>query len=138
MCRCCRDIVLIHSFAVAASMGCRHGNSPLRVVIMGTVNFQGEAVIDGQIRFIPQSNTLGPVSIEPIRGGRYRCDHAGGVPVGKHRVEILAWNPRAAEPIGPGLPPRPQFLPAKYNAHSELFVSIEKTSNPLVRDFNLN
>src|SRR6218665_3811301 len=95
-----------------------------RVVVSGVVRLNGKPVEDGQIRFVPFAETEGPVTIEPIRQGSYRCEKSGGVPLGKHRVEILAWDPSVPPPRGPGVPPRPQWIPSQYNSESTLTISL--------------
>lgn len=63
-----------------------------RVVVTGSINLNGAPIDDGQIRFIPEIGTVGPLTVAPIRQGQYRCDVNGGVPMGTHRIEILAWD----------------------------------------------
>lgn len=92
---------------------------------------------DGQIRFVPQRDTLGPVTIEAIKDGQYRCEHAGGVPIGTHRVEILAFHPDDPEPKGPGESPRRQLVPAKFNRYSQLIATIKSDDGEVVQDFAL-
>jgi hypothetical protein len=90
----------------------------------------------GQIRFIPQ-DVPAPVTIAPVEAGDYRCELAGGVPVGTHRVEILAWNPQDPQPKGPGEKPRRQLLPKQYNKQSQLVCTIEVHDGPVQKDFAL-
>jgi hypothetical protein len=64
----------------------------------------------------------------------------GGVPAGEHRVEILAYDLSKTDgkfPTGPGIPPPPQILPAKYNIKSQLTVSVDKTMPRMTHDFDL-
>ena len=108
-----------------------------RVIVQGAVTLDSTPVGDGQIRFVPIDGTAGPVSIAVIRDGRYRCDDKGGIPVGRHRIEVLAWDPSL--PVGGrGEPSRPQLAPEKYNSESVLVESIEDMGSPLVKDFNLS
>jgi hypothetical protein len=116
--------------------GCRQSTGIERVVVQGRVTLNGAPVEDGQIRFIPVEGTAGPVTIAPIIKGRYVCDDKGGVPLGKHRIEILAWDP-TAPPGGRGEPPRPQWAPAKYNEQSELVETIESNGSDLAKNFDL-
>ena len=117
--------------------GCR-GDGIDRVIVTGDVRWNGGAVEDGQIRFVPQQGTVGPVTIRPIRGGKYACQEAGGLPIGTYRVEILVWDPNVPLQLGPGVPPRPQWAPAKYNKNSELVVTLKDSSEPVVQDFDLS
>lgn len=59
-------------------------------VVRGTVTYQGEKVETGQIRFVPIEGTPGSVNAAPIVDGQYEITARGGVPVGKHRVEVDA------------------------------------------------
>jgi hypothetical protein len=117
-------------------LGCGAGNKAPRAIVNGAVNLAGVPVEDGQIRFIPIEGTDGPITITAIRGGKYLADDKGGVPVGKHRVEVLAWDPDAP-PGGRGEPPRPQWAPDKFNTNSELTASVEDAGDPVVIDFDL-
>jgi hypothetical protein len=119
-----------------AQFGCGSSDGIPRVIVNGKVTHAGQAVECGQIRFIPQ-DVPAPVTIAPVQAGSYRCDHAGGVPVGTHRVEILAWNPQDPQPKGPGEKPRRQLLPAQYNKQSQLVCTIEVHDGPVQKDFAL-
>jgi hypothetical protein len=80
------------------------------------------------------------VTIEAIENGHYVAKANGGLPVGEHRVEILAYDLSKSDgkwPAGPGVPVPPQILPAKYNTRSQLTVSVERTGSELTRDFQL-
>jgi len=59
-------------------------------VVHGTITFQGDKVDTGVISFVPIDGTPGPTTGTMIDNGQYRIDTRGGVPVGKHRVEIDA------------------------------------------------
>ena len=123
--------------ALLLTAGCGGDGIP-RGVVSGEVRLGGRPVMEGHIRFIPQTETPGPLTIAAVRDGKYLCDIGGGVPLGKHRVEILAWDPTKVPVItGPGAPARPQLVPAKYNKQSELVVTIDNASEPNVRNFDL-
>ena len=66
--------------------GC--GGSLDIVPVHGTVKFNGRPIPDGQIRFVPIEDTKGPASTGNIVAGEYKIEARGGVPVGKHRIEI--------------------------------------------------
>ena len=117
--------------------GCGRGDGIERVTMAGSVTFRGQPVAEGQIRFIPKAGTAAPLTIEKVAAGRYATETSGGVPVGKHRVEILAWNPNEPAPSGPGAPPRRQLLPAKYNTQSQLEITLEPGQGQLNKDFDL-
>jgi hypothetical protein len=131
-----RQIGGMLALALVSFAGCGKSDGPVRVVVVGAVTLNGQSVEDGQIRYIPIDGTVGPITIAKIVGGQYTCDDKGGVPVGNHRVEILAWDPKA--PIGGrGEPPRPQLAPEKYNEKSELKATIEETGSRVAKNFDL-
>jgi len=117
--------------------GCGPGDGIQRVPATGEVTYGGQPVLEGQIRFIPQAGTTGPVTVEKVVEGRYETETSGGVPVGTHRVEIRAYDPKVPPPQGPGMPPRPQLLPAKYNAQSVLELTVDSDESRLAHDFHL-
>lgn len=47
----------------------------------------------GFVRFVPIGDTHGPATSARIFDGKYRADNRGGVPLGTHRVEIIAQRP---------------------------------------------
>jgi len=116
------------------------GDSPPRVIVTGSVTFQGQPVSKGTIRFVPDETSQLPVSGAVITNGQYRADNKGGVPVGRHRIEITAVRPPAQ---GNGIEvvegvPEEHYIPSKYNTESTLeFIVTQEGSNPLQHDFNL-
>jgi hypothetical protein len=116
--------------------GCGKSSRLSRVVVSGAVTLNGSPVEDGQIRYVPIAETVGPVTMARIAGGKYVCDDKGGVPVGKHRVEIQAWDPNLP-PGGRGEPSRPPLVPAKFNENSELVETIADEGGRIEKDFNL-
>jgi hypothetical protein len=73
-----------------------------------------------------------------INDGRYEMIARGGVPVGKHRVEVnaVASGKHDDNPdISTGLPTGAQFLPPKYNDESTLVFDATLSSEPL--EYNL-
>lgn len=131
-----------------AWQGCGgQAGGPERVPVRGQVSYAGEPIQEGKIRFIPED---GPVAVAEIRDGRYVADARGGVPVGRHRVVIEAYRPRAgAEPataelaeaiadIEEGEVPQEQFLPREYSgAQSTLELVVESGANAITQDFDL-
>lgn len=118
-------------------VGCGSSDGIARVEVEGNVSLGGVPVTRGQIRFVPDEGTQGPVTIEEVRDGRFTCRHEGGVPIGQHRVEILAWDPSAPFTFGPGQKTPDQLVPEKYNVDSELVVTLDGSSNPVVKNFEL-
>ena len=88
---------IVHCVCLAAiiclPLGCGHGSSLDRRVIHGNVTCGGESVPRGFVRFVPIEGTNGPTTAARIVNGQYRADNRGGVPLGKHRVEIQAQRP---------------------------------------------
>ena len=75
------------------------------------------------------------------------ADSHGGVPVGKFKIRIECWRPTAKwlkehGPPGPDavwdIIPQQQIIPAKYNAKTELSITIEPGSGEVTRDFELS
>lgn len=79
--------LLCATLLILATTGC--GGSTTKVV-HGTVSCGGEKATDGYVCFVPVEGTVGPVSSGSIVNGEYRIEDRGGVPVGKHRVEVKA------------------------------------------------
>ncbi len=126
---------------MVCSIGCGP-SGPERTPVSGNVSFNGAPVQDGQIRFLPSKETGGgPMSGAYIVAGKYNADRKGGVPVGVCRVEILAWRATANGSAGSGsvvaAPRGPQYIPPKFNANSELQITIEPGSGPVAKDFDL-
>jgi hypothetical protein len=129
---------------VGLSVGCLGGCGARgieTVPVVGRVTFEGEPIKEGRIRFFPVEGTAGPMTGTEIQEGQYEVRNRGGVPVGKHRVEIEARRLRrgATGPEMPGVgnPAIEQFIPAKYNQRSELFVTVESGSSKKTLDFDL-
>ena len=130
----------------AVVIGCGRGKLE-RVVVSGRVTYQGQPVTKGKIRFIPIKDTKTPMWGAFIHNGRYEAGGKGGVPVGTHRVEIVAWRTESdvAETTNPPTPDRSlggapmgqQYVPEKYNAKTELEITIPPGSGKVVRDFDL-
>jgi hypothetical protein len=129
--------LVVASSVIAMISGCGRGDGFDRAVVSGTVTLDGTPAEVGQIRFIPQGDTPGPVTIEPIENGGYLCEHKGGVPAGEHRVEVLIWDPKVPPPRGPGGPQRPQWAPEQFNQKSELTFTVNDDGGKVVKDWAL-
>jgi len=137
--------------AALCCLGAGCGETDLgRVIVEGEITYQGEPVNNGDILFSPLDETRGPAAGAAIKDGFYVAEAKGGVPVGKHRVEIRGFRaaPAAGPPPAPGpegyIPPeleggrRVQYLPKRYNGpHSELVVTVEGDRRRITRDFHL-
>ena len=126
--------------------GCgRADHGPERVVVSGTVTYNGQPVAQGRIRFVPDEQSPVPPAGAPISNGQFRADTRGGVPVGTFRVQIEAVRELEA-PSEPGTADLPQFamgpgvqqyIPAKYNARTTLELTIPPGSRAITKTFDL-
>ncbi len=124
--------LVICLLCLSVSSGCNRKNGPQRVLV------SGKPVLEGRVRFVPMSS--GPVSIAFVKEGRYTTADSDGIPVGKHRVEILAYDPNelANRGAGFGRAPPQQLLPAKYNKQSELALDVSGDDSRISHDFVLD
>jgi len=135
-------LAIVVSATVAASIGCGR-SGPDRVVVTGTVKYNGTPIESGKIRFIPTKGTMAPMSGSVISNGQYRVDAKGGVPVGTHRIEIVGHrvDPRFADAaVDPGVEselPKEQYIPKKYNENSELEITVTAQKAAITKDFDL-
>ncbi|BBO34633.1 hypothetical protein [Lacipirellula parvula] len=126
--------------AVASSLlfavGCGNSSAIDKVVVSGVVTLDGQPISNGEIRFIPTSGTIGPVSGGAIKDGAYTAQAKGGVPIGTHQVEIKAYraNPKSKTASAEGGAAE-QFLDARYNAQTTLTATIEPDTE--TKDFQL-
>jgi hypothetical protein len=136
--------ILILGAAAALLCGCTE-KGPERVVVSGTVSYNGKPVSEGTIQFIPQATSQVPMAGAPIAEGKYKVDLHGGVPVGTHKVAIEAYRrvpftPRSGQPA-----PRnyfdgkitQQYLPRSCNAASKLEITLESGSRDITKNFDL-
>jgi hypothetical protein len=140
--RVCFTMIAGSALAMPVLTGCGT-NGPQRAAVSGAVTYRGKPVALGQIRFVPKPGTEAPVSGAEIHDGKYEV-LKGGVPVGTHRVEILGH--RSLQPGvdpaqaigGPNLgPAMEQYIPPKYNAATQLEMTIAPGSGKITKDFNL-
>jgi hypothetical protein len=127
-------------------VACGCGGPSDVVQVFGTVTYGGQPLESGQIRFRPIEGTKGPTSGADIANGQYRVTNRGGVPFGKHRVEIRSYRPdEDAAPISdlhpgyePGDKPLEQYIPDRYNTQSELTVVVPVAAKNHKANFELN
>jgi hypothetical protein len=124
--------------------GCGGSQGPERVVVSGTITYNGKPLPEGTIRFVPVQTSPVPTSGATIVNGNYKVDGKGAVPVGTHRVQIEAFRkvPLVVEPGRQASPHWPkempqQYLPRKFNADSQLEITIQPGSGPISKDFDL-
>jgi hypothetical protein len=121
----------------AMTTGCGKSSDLEKVVVAGRVTLDGQPISNGEIRFIPDQGTKGPISGGPIKDGAYKADGRGGVPVGAHRVEIRGYRPQGGQqPAASEGGPAEQYVPGKYNDQTELKATID--SDTTTQDFELS
>ena len=120
--------------------GCGGDQGPERVVVSGTVTYNGQPIPKGDIRFMPVATSAMPMAGAEIIDGKYKVDGRGGVPVGTYKIEIEAYRMKSGAPypaiMGRGAP-RIQYLPKRHNADSKERITIESGSEDIVKDFSL-
>ena len=139
------------------------GSTDGMVEVNGTVSYNGQRVMNGDIRFFPIAGTTGRATGAPIADGTYTIERNGGVPVGEHKVKVRAFILEGVGPIGgfagatdvrggtpaaAGGPPnkmpiyradgRENYLPNQFNDRTELTRKITGDSNPQTIDFELS
>ncbi len=156
-------VIPVALVAVIALTGCDRNGRWEKVIVEGDVTYDGNKVLNGDIRFIPTSASMGPTAGAEIIDGHFRLTNKGGVPVGTHRVALRAFiidgigsasgegesgdllaGPRVKKKKRekPSIPiymveGRPQFLPPIYNKKSPLTVEITGKDNPQIENFNM-
>jgi hypothetical protein len=135
-------VLAVLAWAISASVlsGCGGNSGPERVVVTGTVTYNGKPIPDGAILFAPTTSL--PTTAAIVLDGRYKADGLGGVPVGTHKVQFEAFR---TDPL-PGRSParlrfgdtvRTQYLPNKFNVDSQLQITIPPGSRQITKNFDL-
>ncbi|HCO24153.1 MAG: hypothetical protein CME31_21240 [Gimesia sp.] len=122
--------------------GCgSEATGPERVIVTGSVTFDGKPVSQGEIWFIPAAGREAPQAGAIIKEGQYRVENKGGVPIGACQVKITAERPQEEVKIvsdgGPEEIPTTQYLPPRFNEKTELTTDIQSGSDPVRKDFDL-
>jgi len=119
--RCCSLGTL---WLMAAAAGC----GSQRVEIDGTVTVDGRPLDRGYISLRPMAGTGGPTAGSEVTDGKFRIAAKEGTHAGKFRVEITASRKtgrQVPDDLGGGMADvYEQYLPARYNAQSELTAEI--------------
>lgn len=126
----CRDVRRLLNFTALCLLtcGCGAGSDLEKVIVRGRVTFDGQPIANGEVMFYPIEGTAGSVSGGPIKDGEYIAEGRGGVPTGKHRVEIRGFRAQQAAVTGDLAVeggPAEQYLPPRYNTNSELTRSVD-------------
>ena len=104
-----------------------------RGAVEGTVTLDGAALPDGVIRFTPTAGTTGPMVEAQIANGAFSLPKTTGPCVGTQRVEILSFRTTGRKVVNEGIESDEivQVVPERYNATSELTVTIAAGANAL-------
>lgn len=141
--RVSRFLLLALTFAVF--VGCGGDRGPQRVVVSGSITYNGTPVTEGRIRFVPMAVSDAPVSGAYIVDGRYQVDGRGGVPLGMHKIQIEGYRTSNAGTLPdltkPGRRNKAssdgQYLPKKFNTDTQLEITIQPGSQNITKDFAL-
>ena len=124
----CRNAVracLLLGVGCLLSAGCGGQNGVSTKVIHGTVTVGGQTPETGRLRFVPIEGTPGPASTVKIVDGQYRIEARGGVPVGKHRVEVTALEKTGRQVTGSGPGGEPMQVDETIDLAPEQYVGAE-------------
>jgi hypothetical protein len=123
-------VAAVALLSLAVLFGCGGDVGPEKHDVSGTVSYDGQAVAEGQITFIPEDTSVGGEGGE-IKDGRY----AAKARAGKNKVEIWATRvvPGKKGPMGEDLVE--PYIPEKYNDKTTL--SVEVGSGKTEHNFDL-
>jgi hypothetical protein len=114
----------------AVGCGARDGQIP----VAGSVTFQGQPVVSGEIIFTPATEVAASVATR-IEGGKYEIR----VPEGRKQVRITAYRevPGKFDTSNPGeqTPMVEMYIPPQYNDKTTLEVTVDGSTN--THDFTL-
>jgi hypothetical protein len=106
-------------------IGC---GGPSRLNVEGTVTLDGKPLEKGAIQFCPQTGTPGPTAGGDVVGGAFAIPASQGPLAGKFSVQITATGPTGRKVFDERsrgmIEEYAQYIPAKYNTHSELQVDV--------------
>jgi hypothetical protein len=103
---------------VALAAGCGESKT---CEVSGTVTWNGEALPEGDILFVP-ADGKGPPAATKVRGGGFKLQ----VPPGKKKVEVHASRP--AGPVDPVMKTarREPYIPRRYNDQTVLEADVTR------------
>jgi hypothetical protein len=111
-----------------------------RIVVQGTVTYQGNPINDGVISFIPAGGSMRESLGANIKEGRYSISSASPLMAGTYRVEIQAYRETGRQVPNITAPNRNKagqemqaekvpYLPEEFNTSSRLTAEITSESN---------
>jgi len=110
--------------------------------LSGKATFDGAPIPDGNIRLDPIGDTPGPGGAAKIIAGKYEIPRDAGMLAGKHQVLISAARATGRQVRAENLNGGPStiaeiapYIPARYNANTELDVDLKPGEN--TEDFDL-
>ncbi|WP_052299353.1 hypothetical protein [Rubinisphaera brasiliensis] len=112
--------------------GCGSANGPERAAVSGTVTFNGDPIQTGSIQFVPVEGVVGKPVSAPISNGEFSLSSGEGPAVGMNKVVINATRKTGKQKkniMGEMEDEIEDFIPARYNAQTELQVEISSDSN---------
>jgi hypothetical protein len=123
-----RQVALCLSLCAAALIGCTSDSS--KGTVTGTVTLDGQPLTSGLIRFVPTDGQTATADATITNG-----EFTATVPVGEKRVSVSA--PKVVgkrkmydTPDSPTMDVVEELLPARYNAQSELTITITAGDQP--------
>ena len=132
-------LVALLGLTLLAAAGCGKDNPLGRRAISGSITLDGQPLSHGNIEFAPR-NPAGVGSGVMITDGQYAITEQHGLPPGDYDVRIFSPNTDSPAPEGPpgplGPPAVEERIPARYNAETELSVTVA-ADGPTVFDFSL-
>jgi hypothetical protein len=124
---------------VAGLAGCAGGEK--RYGVSGVVKWQGRALDQGAITFLPEDPSLGASGGAVIKDGRYRIAARSGLLPGRYKVMVTSADPSKAPdpdaPPGPSGPLPKDRVQPRYNAQTVLTAEV-RPEGPNTFDFEVD
>ncbi|MFN3161247.1 MAG: hypothetical protein ACE37I_18190 [Rubinisphaera brasiliensis] len=123
---------LVFCVSLVGLAGCGSDRGPQRASVEGTVTFNGDPVQTGSIQFVPVEGVVGKPVSAPISNGEFSLSSGEGPAVGMNKVVINATRKTGKQKkniMGEMEDEIEDFIPARYNAQTELQVEISSDGN---------
>lgn len=128
-----KKYLALFTLAVVAIVGCAPAG-PEMGDVTGTVTFKGKPLPTGTITFVPETDGQPSAFAEIQEDGTYVAktrDFGDGVPVGKHRVMIIAVKDHGPEA------PVEAILPVKYSSDRQSGLTADVSKGENIVNFSL-